>query len=356
MPENCCLEVQTMKHAISRRNALASGTVTAAGIIGAGKPTVANAYSLGKVWGEDFITPWSPPDNASFDLTPGSTPVRLSCAAHRINREEGVSIEESIKSIRAEGYTAGEGNDTWNDVTDSEIRELNDALRMHDVMFYALHLGGNNCHPERAEREKVITRVSNAVETADRLGLDFILIHYGGAADRSTHPHRDNWTKATWDRGVESLKTILRNTSGTNVALAIEALNPSIINNPFAHVRLMEDIGSERIKVALDPQNMLNTATYYRTTELVNTCFDLLGENIMYGHAKDVFWKQEMLPTFEWVVAGTGCMDFETYLVRLSRMKYPRALYLEFLPREQYPEAKQYIEQTAKKVGVTIYQ
>ncbi len=344
-----------MKNTISRRKVLASGALATAGLAGAVTPPAAEAYSLPSTWGEDFLTPWSPPEHVPRDLTPGQTSVRLSCAAYRLNREEGIPVEEKVKRIRAEGYTAGEGNDTWNGVADSEIRELHDALRIHDVMFYALHLGGNNCHPDKAERDKVINRVSRAVETADRLGLDFILIHYGGSADRSTHPHRDNWTKGTWDRGIHSLKTILRNTSGTKVSLAIEALNPSIINNPWAHAKLMEDIGDERVKVALDPQNMLNTGTYYRTTELVNACFDILGENIMYGHAKDVYWKQEMLPSFEWVVAGTGCMDFETYLVRLSRMRYARTLYLEFLPEKQYPLAKKHIEKTAKRVGVRIY-
>ncbi len=242
-----------------------------------------------------------------------------------------------------------------NGVYDSEIRELHGLLRKNDVYFYCLHLGRNNCHPDRSERDKVINRISKAVETAERLGLEFILIHYGGSADRSTLPHRDTWTRETWLRGVDSLKTILKNTAGCDVSLAIEALNPSIVNNPWAHVRLMEDVGDDRIKVALDPQNMLHPGTYYRTTELVNTCFDLLGENIMYAHAKDVRWKAEMLPAFEWVVAGTGTMDFETYLVRLSRLKKTRAMFLEFLPEEQYPAAKRHIEECALRAGVTIY-
>ena len=341
-----------MSYKVSRREAIVTGTLT--GCFMAGNSQIAEAYQLSPTWGEDFLTPWSPPENLSRDLTPGNTPVRLSCETYRIEHNE-VPIAHQVKEIRDKGYTAGEGGETWNGVTDSEIRELHHVLQAHDVLFYALHLGGNNCHPDNAVRKQVIDRVSRAVETADKLNLDFILIHYGGSADRSTLPHRDNWTKATWERGVNSIKSILRNTSGSKVCLAVEALNPSIINNPWAHLKLIEDIGDERVKVALDPQNMLNTGTYYRTTELVNTCFDILGENVMYGHAKDVFWKQDMLPSFEWVVAGTGCMDFETYLVRLSRLKYTRVLYLEFLPENQYPLAKKHIEETAKRVGVKLY-
>ena len=48
-------------------------------------------------------------------------------------------------------------------------------------------------------------------------------------------------------------------------------------------------------------------------------------------------------------------MDYETYLVRLSRMKWPRTLLPEHVPEDQLIEAAQYIRKVAAKVGVTIY-
>ncbi|MBA7567536.1 hypothetical protein ES708_09251 [subsurface metagenome] len=179
--------------------------------------------------------------------------------------------------------------------------------------------------------------------------------HTGSCAARATYPHRDNWSEEAWKASVNAFKQILRDTSGSNVALAVEALNPCNINNPMAHVKLREDVGDPRITVTLDPQNMMNMSTYYRSTELINECFDLLGETVSYAHCKDVLLTDNMLPAFEWVVVGTGTMDYETYLTRLSRMKSPRPLMLEFLPREKYPEARKYVLETAKKVGVTIY-
>ena len=151
------------------------------------------------------------------------------------------------------------------------------------------------------------------------------------------------------------MKQIIKDTSGSNVNLAVEALNPCNINNPKAHMKLKENVGDERVKVTLDPTNMLNPYTYYRTTELINECFDLIGEDVMYAHAKDVKWTPAMLPAFEWVVPGTGTMDYEQYLVRLSRMKYTRPFMLEFLSVDKYPQAKKFIEETATKVEVKIY-
>ncbi|MBT4482806.1 MAG: sugar phosphate isomerase/epimerase [Candidatus Latescibacteria bacterium] len=340
---------------MTRRRAIAAATGATGGLLGT-VSSKAQAYSLPKTWGEDFLTPWSPPEDVKRDLAPGSTPVRLSCVAYGLNYSKDTSIGEKVKKVRELGYTAAEAGGEWKDAPDSAVREVKAACKEHDVLFYALHRCINNIHPDPAERRRINKEVAKLVETADRLDLSFIVTHTGSCnPERPTLPHKDNWTKEAWDASVEAMKQILRDTSGSKVNLAVEAINPTNINNPRAHVRLREDVGDPRIKVTLDPQNMLNPNTYYRTTELVNECFDLFGEDIMYAHAKDVQWDQVMLPAFSWVIPGTGTMDYETYLTRLSRLKYPRAFLLEFLSREQYPQAKKFIEETAAKVGVTIY-
>lgn len=337
---------------LTRRAAI---TAASGLLLGSSGMDRADAYPLSKTWGDDFLTPWSPAENVKRDLSPGTTPIRLSCVSYNLSYEKEKDIAEKVKKIREMGYTAAESDDSWKDAPDSVIRELKDALREQDVLFYALHICVNNIHPDISERQAIQKRVAVMVGTADRLGLSFVVSHTGSCDISPTKPHRDNWKRKTWEASVKALKQILKDTSGSRVNLAIEALNPCNINNPRAHVRLREEVGDPRIKVTLDPTNMLNTTVYYRTAELINECFTLLGEDILYAHAKDVQWKQEMLPAFQWVIPGTGIMDYEVYLTHLSRLKSPRPLLLEFLPTEQYPQAKQFIEETAARVGVKIY-
>jgi sugar phosphate isomerase/epimerase len=123
----------------------------------------------------------------------------------------------------------------------------------------------------------------------------------------------------------------------------------------MAHKRLMEDVGDPRFKICLDPTNMTSLATYYRSTETLNESFDLLGEHIMNGHAKDFKLDRRMYVNLLEVPPGQGMQDYETYLVRMSRLSWARTLLLEHFPAEAYPPAKAFIEKTAEKVGVTIY-
>jgi len=166
----------------------------------------------------------------------------------------------------------------------------------------------------------------------------------------------DNWTEKTWKVLVDSCRQVLKDTAGCKAALGMEAQVTTNIDGPKAHKRLMDDVGDKRIAVNLDPVNMCSLANYYHTTELLNECFDLLGEQILGAHAKDTYIipDQQTVHVQE-VCSGRGVMDYETYLVRLSRMKWPRTLLPEHVPADQLIEAKAYIEKVAAKVGVKIY-
>lgn len=338
---------------ITRRRALATGAASLglATSLGGGE---AAAGPLKDVWGEDFMKQWSPPADLKRDLTPGPSHIRLSQT--RLRYSDDADFGEEVKAIRDQGYTACEASPRdFANITDSKIREMQAALRQHDVEFYGFHIVVNIIDPDESKAQANRKQVAEAVEIADRLGLNHVLTHTGGRDPGwKDNPHPDNWTEATWKMSVEALKQILRDTSGSSIPLALEAVNSCNNNTPQSHVRIKEDVGDPRIKVTLDPTNMLDPGLVFRTTELLNLCFDLLADDICYCHSKDVQWNN-MLPGLEWVVPGTGVMDYETYLVRMSRLKEPRPLYIEFLPADQYPIARKNIEDAAKRVGVKIY-
>jgi len=344
-----------MRKHISRRSALAAGAASTGMLIG-NHPTPSYAWNPPVVWGDDFLPQWSPPERVERNLTPGKSPIRLCCVAYGLSNTNNQNPAEQVKGIRDAGYTAVEAYNTgWGKMTDSQVRELKASLKQHDVLFYNIHVWVNIIHPDPEMRRKNQQEVIDAIEKAEQVGIRFILTHSGSRGNgKPSVAHKLNWTKETWGMSVKAFKDILKSTSGSDVALAVEAVNTTNYNSPTAHARLKQDVGSDRIKTTLDPTNMLHAGIVFRTTELLNACFKLLGEDIMYAHAKDVRWTG-MLPGINWVVPGQGEMDYEVYLTHLSRLKYTRPLMLEFLKRDQYPEAKRFIEETAKKLGVKIY-
>ena len=88
---------------------------------------------------------------------------------------------------------------------------------------------------------------------------------------------------------------------------------------------------------------------------MIDKSFDALGEEIVIVHAKDTFLNNKMSVFLEESLLGTGNLDIDTYLVRLSQMKWPRTLLIEHFPTEKYAEATLFVREKASALGMKIH-
>ena len=348
-----------MTHRISRRKALSAGAAAVGMSLKPSRMAAAPSESSDTAT-PPFLSPWSPPPDLKRDLTPGNTSIRLACSAYQLNYPKDRGIADMVKGIRDLGYTSAGASvgvfnrNTWLDASEEEIRELKDALKEYDVTFFDTHGAVNNIHPDLDERRKINNWIIEQMEAAERVGCPLVTTHVGSRAPGAVHPHPENWTWETWKLGIRVMKQMLKDTEGMKCVISIEPDPLVQINNPRACRQLVDECGP-RVQICLDPVNMSDLEMHYRKTEFINECFDLLGEDIICSHAKDIALKDNLQPALYQVEPGQGTMDYETYLVRLSRLNWPRTLFLEHLSRDRYPGLKKFIEDTARKVGVSIY-
>ena len=344
---------------ISRRK-LFNGALAAGIAAGAAPQSFAQApkktgeTKLPDVWGQDFLYQWSPPENVKRDLTPGKSPIRLSHIG--MTSAEGTDYSQLFKSMRAGGWTACEApSANWlsRKLSDSEKRNIKAELKSNDINFYGIHCAGNIIAPD-PENEHWQRHIIEAYNSAEEMGCQLILTHTGSMYSNRNTPHPLNWSREGWTRSVNALKRIAKDTAGGKTWIAIEPVNSEAINNPWAQVRLREDVGDSRIMSGLDITNMVYPGVAFRMTEFTNLVFDLLEDQIAYIHAKDFAWNG-MMAGLNWAMNGTGNMDYEVFLTRISRIKHPVNMLVEFLSaEEEYQEAQRNIRAIAKKVGVTV--
>jgi sugar phosphate isomerase/epimerase len=354
-----------MARTISRRGLFAAAaTGFAAPTIGAGtnamaaqRPQRVAPAGLPSVWGQDFLYQWSPPENVPRDLKPGTSQLRLSAQVNpRVTAVKDNDYGSFFRNLKAGGWTAVEGaSDAWlsRPRPDSEIREMKAQAKANDVVFYGLHCAGNIIAPG-ADADRWQRHIIDTIHAAESLGCELILTHAGSMYTNRNWAHPQNWSRESWTRTVNALKRICKDTPGSKVDIAIEAVNTESVNNPWAHKRLREEVGDSRISVGLDITNMVHPGAAFRMTEMINTTFDLLEDQIRYVHAKDFVWNT-MLPGMNWAMNGTGNMDYEMFLVRLSRLKSNPYVLVEFLTEnDEYAQAQRNIRAIAGKVGVRI--
>ena len=355
-----------MAKKISRRNfftgaaaaGLAAGSATNVSAQVSQAPTMPKAAGLPAVWGQDFLYQWSPPENVKRDLTPGTSQIRLSSqSTPRLSNAEGTDYASLLKNMHNGGWSACEAaSNIWlsRKMPESEVRELKAQLKANDIAFYGLHCAGNIIAPD-PDADRWQRHMVDTIHAAEEMGCQLILTHAGSMYPNRNTAHPMNWSREAWMRTVNALKRICRDTAGSKIEIAIEAVNTESVNNPWAQKRLREDVGDPRITCGLDITNMVDTSVAFRMTEMINTTFDLLEDQISYVHAKDFAWNT-MLPGLNWAMNGTGNMDYETFLVRLSRLKTPPKMLIEFLTtNEEYQQAQRNIRAIAEKVGVKIH-
>jgi len=328
------------------------------GMSGGASSSLPQQVGLPNVWGEDFLFQWSPPENLERDLTPGDSVLRLASSNSGLRNDPGIDYDSQFKAWKKAGWTACE---TWSNhwlsrkMSDSETRNLKQSLKDNDMVFYGIHAAGNIIAPGEAG-EASRRHIVETIHAAADMDCKLVLTHAG-----SMHPSRDaahpqNWSKNAWEQSVAALKSICADTAGIDVQIPIEAVNSESVNNPWAHKRLIEDVGDPRIGVGLDVTNFVYPGFAFRMTELLNLTFDLLGDHITYVHAKDLVW-DEMLAGLNWAVQGTGLVDYETMLARASRLAGPEVFFLiEFLDQdEKYLQAQRNIRSIADSLGVQVY-
>lgn len=339
-----------MPNTVSRRHILKAGTA-------AGAAAFASFKQNAGAW------PPGPPDNPpKRTLKPGPTPIRL---AINIKRENGESPEEMILRRKNDGYSAikgarhpgGNKGEPWHSMNTAERSEVVAACKKYDMVIYEVGGYTNLVAPDPQKLQANLKGLAHCIEVAESVGCGMVGT-VAGTRDPSSliMPHPDNWTLDTWKLLIKSVRQVLKDTAGMKAAIGMEAQVTTIMDSPKAHKRFMEDVGDERVVVNLDPINMMSLSMYYRSTELINECFDLLGEKIMGCHAKDSYiWPDKQTVHVQEVRPGQGVADYETYLIRMSHLKFPRALEAEHIEDNEYPLAKAYVEEVAKRIGVKIY-
>lgn len=339
------------------RTMLAGGLAATAASISGGLSSSAEATESVGPYVNGGYNKTGPDETRRNKPAPGTTPVHLSAILRRPT--EG-SIHDMVKHVRETGHTSAFIYSSYwgqSGLTDADVPELKDALTTFGIRIFEYGGYVNMLHPETATRERFLKQLCSCIEMAEKFDSPMVGTISGSRDPHpyGINPHPDNWTMTTWRLLVAGVKQVLKDTSGSRVALGMEAQVTTNLDSPKAHLRLMEDVGDERCVVNLDPVNMISLKRYYHTTELIEECFDLLGEKIYGCHAKDTYiWPDKQTVHIQEVCAGRGILDYETYLARMSRMKWARSLHPEHIPIEQFPEADAYIRRVAEKIGVTV--
>jgi sugar phosphate isomerase/epimerase len=227
--------------------------------------------------------------------------------------------------------------------------EVADAARLHGVSIAAVSGTYNMIHPDPAVRQKGLARLEVLASHCRAMSTGMITLCTGTRdVEDQWRWHPDNGSPEAWRDLLQSATAACEIAERWDILLGVEPELANVVSDAGQARRLMRELGSDRIRIVLDPANLFETATLADQHRLVSDSIGLLGEHVAMAHAKD------RASDGSFVAAGTGVVDFRHFLSCLSAAGFDGPLITHGLTASEAPAVARFLEEAASGLGLTV--
>ena len=249
------------------------------------------------------------------------------------------TLAETLDAIRAHGISAVQFNmacaglPTLPEQIDPALIEgTRQAIDARGLTMVAISGTYNMIHPDPAQRADGLRRLGVLMQACHELGTPIITLCTGTRdATNMWRRHPDNDTPQAWHDLLTAMRNAAAMAEQAGVSLGIEPELSNVVDSAEKARSLLDEIGSPSLKIVMDGSNLLRAADIPRMREIFQRAFDLLGKDVAVVHAKDLV----IDGSAEHGAAGTGVLDYDTYLVLLKQIGFSGPLILHTLEEDQ---------------------
>jgi sugar phosphate isomerase/epimerase len=220
----------------------------------------------------------------------------------------------------------------------SLIAHISTAATRSGVGIAAVSGTYNMIHPDREVRQEGLRRLRVLASACKGMGTSVITLCTGSRdADNMWRWHPENASPQAWSDLLSAMEAALRIAEEENVTLAFEPERANVVDSAAKGHALLAAMQSPRLKVIIDPANLIVSANRHKMRQVLDEAFDLLGEHIILAHAKD----RGEDDTFR--AAGEGILDYDHYMHLLRAIAFEGPLILHGLSEAQVDAALRFV-------------
>jgi sugar phosphate isomerase/epimerase len=199
----------------------------------------------------------------------------------------------------------------------------------------------NMIHPDEAVRSEGFARLAVMIRTAPLMGIRLVTLCTG-----TRHPtdqwaqHPDNASAAAWHDLLTEMARAAALAEECDIDLGIEPELANVVSSAALARRLIDSLGSKRLKIVLDPANLFETATPDERRAIIADAVDRLADRIVMAHAKD------RSADGGFAAAGSGVIDFRDFVRRLRAAGFDGPLVTHGLNEAEAPGVAAFLRRT----------
>jgi sugar phosphate isomerase/epimerase len=233
-------------------------------------------------------------------------------------------------------------------IPDSLVREIAGESENHGVEITAVNGTFNMSHPDPAVRQDGIKRFEKIAASCGAFSCNLVTLCTGTRTRESMWvPHPDNDTTEAWKDMIAVMEQLVIIADRYNVNLGIETEASNVVNTPQKAKKLIEEIGSARLKIIMDAANLFRAgmAKRERVRDVIGEAFELLGQYVAIAHGKDI----KEGDGIDFTGAGKGIIDFDFFFSGLEKIGYKGGIIIHGIKEEKdIPDCVEFIRKKAE--------
>jgi len=288
------------------------------------------------------------------------------------------ALEEQARRIRALGFNTVQLDLAFKDIdfstpdaiTAEKAKRVRDVFRDHGLPICTLSGYTNIVHPDPAARRQKLDMLRAVIRNARNFGTAYVISETGTfATDSDWVSHPRNKTEEGFAECRAVIAELAQLAYDHGAVFLLETYVNNVVGSVEETVRMFAEVDHPGLGLLMDPTNYFEDHNIDRMGATMRQIFDTLADRIRIAHAKDVKRSQTAaekhadidaseahsfrgVGAIELPAPGLGSLDYDDYLVRLSR-KHPNIpLIIEHLEESDVPRAKRFIDAKLRANGV----
>lgn len=257
----------------------------------------------------------------------------------------GTDPDHVLPKCKAAGFSAVQYNMSCSGldplpacVSDDAANRVKNAATSLQIDIAAVSATYNMVHPSDAKRKTGRSGFAAIAATAKRMGTNLITVCTGSKdpTDQWRH-HNENSDPATWTEMCREFEFVLDLAERHDLTVGVEPERANVVRSPRNAAKLLKDFPGSRLRIVLDPANVLEGVAVDDRYAILDEAFDLLGPAIVMAHAKD------RNPNGKVVPAGRGIVDWNFFLSGLMRVGFDGPLISHGISESDAPMVAQHL-------------
>ncbi|MCL2399380.1 MAG: sugar phosphate isomerase/epimerase [Defluviitaleaceae bacterium] len=268
--------------------------------------------------------------------------MKVGVRAHDFGRKSINQLAEIIgqagfECVQLAPTKAIEGIEHFNQITDEHLEKIKSIFSKENIEITVLGCYVEPSLRDKDERLEQVEFFKKGLANAKRLEVSIVGTETTHLDIDTPHSEREKIFQLLKDSVLRMVEVAEKE----DVIVGIEPVAEHTLNTPELTGRLLDEVNSKKLKVIFDPVNLVLPRTIEQQREIFSETFDLLGNDIVAMHIKDIVIEDNQKA---WRNIGAGVIDYDFIFSWLIKHKPDMRLLREGVNPDSYQEDKSSIE------------